>query len=65
MKSIVKGLLMGGLFFFLCYLLGSFNSTTFDISKWNESVRAGVSLMGGMFSIFIIIITFMVDRGKM
>lgn len=65
MKSIVKGLLMGGLCFFLCYLLGSFNSTTFDISKWNVSVRGGIALMGGMFSICIMFITFMVDRDKM
>jgi hypothetical protein len=37
--------------FSIIYLLGSFYSLSFDISKWNENTRSIVSVMGGFFSL--------------
>jgi len=39
--------------FLIAYLLGSFASATFDISKWEENTRHNVASLGGFFGIII------------
>jgi len=36
--------------FFLCYLLGSFASASFNVGTWGESSRAFVAFVGGIVS---------------
>jgi ABC-type multidrug transport system permease subunit len=38
--------------FFLCYLLGSFYSASFNIKEWEQDCRFFVSVIGGIVSIF-------------
>jgi hypothetical protein len=58
MKKIIKSILFGSIFFSLFYLVGSFGNHNFDISFWSEISLVCVSLFGGVFSLFLIIIIF-------
>lgn len=52
-KIAIRFLLITVFFFSLTFLLASFYSTTFDITKWKEETRAFVSIMGGSISLLI------------
>lgn len=37
--------------FFICYLLGSFYSASFNIKEWEEGCRFFVAIIGGIVSV--------------
>lgn len=51
MKTWLKSIALTLSLFFICYLLASFYSLSFDISKWTEGTRGVVSGGGGFFSL--------------
>lgn len=63
-KSLINSLLIGVFTFALFYLVASFYSVTFDISKWTENTRALVSIIGAMFSAISMVITFTINENK-
>lgn len=53
MKNIIYFTITFLFSFSLFYLLGSFYSVSFDISKWSDDARSIVSVIGGLFSFVI------------
>lgn len=52
-KNIFVGIILGALFFSLCYLMGAFFSASFGINNWDTFTRFVVSFLGGIISIMI------------
>jgi hypothetical protein len=48
----MKALLLFFTVFGLFYLMGAFYSASLDISKWSESTRENVVVIGGFLSVF-------------
>jgi hypothetical protein len=51
MLKLLKSFSLTLFIFSIIYLLASFYSLSFDISKWGENTRGIVSVMGGFFSL--------------
>lgn len=56
MKKFILATILGIYAFALWYIIGSFYSTTFDISKWTIETRAVISMFGGLTSFVSIVI---------
>jgi hypothetical protein len=57
-KKLIYSTITGIFVFTLLYLLASFYSVTFDISKWDKDTRALLSIIGGMFGAISMVIAF-------
>lgn len=53
LKKTFQFTLLALFLFSICYLLGAFIETSFDITKWHNGTRSGVGIMGGFFSLVI------------
>jgi hypothetical protein len=51
MKKLIWSLLVATIMFAFVYCLGAFYSISFDLTKWSESCRSLVTIMGGIFSL--------------
>lgn len=52
----IRSLALGLFFFFCCYLIGSFCSADFNILNWEQVARTSVGFIGGIVSIFIVVL---------
>lgn len=50
-RSVICGVAASVLLFGFIYLLGSFGSAEFNISKWDEFYRGSFAYLGGVLSI--------------
>ncbi len=58
-KNFIFSTLIGAFVFGLFYLLGSFYSVSFNLSKWTFGTIGFISIIGGIFAIFSMIIAFL------
>jgi hypothetical protein len=63
-KNLIYSTLIGAFVFALFYLLGSFYSTTFNISKWTSETIGLISTLGGMFGLISFAITFIFNLNE-
>jgi len=63
-KNFIFSTLIGAFVFALFYLLGSFYSVSFNISKWTLETKDFISVIGGMFALFSFVITFLFNLNE-
>jgi hypothetical protein len=63
-KNFIYSTLIGVFVFALFYLLGSFYSVSFDISKWTLETKGFISVIVGMFALFSFVITFLFNLNE-
>ena len=63
-KNFIYSTLIGAFVFVLFYLLGSFFSVSFDISKWTDGTRFIICYFGGFISMLCLIISFLYNLNE-
>jgi hypothetical protein len=63
-KNFIFSTLIGAFVFALFYLLGSFYSVSFNISKWDFATIGFISAIGGISAIFSMIIAFIFNLNE-
>lgn len=63
-KNLIFATLIGAFVFALFYLIGSFYSVSFNISKWTSETRNFISVFGGMFGLISFVIAFLFNVNK-
>jgi hypothetical protein len=58
-KNFIFSTLIGAFVFALFYLLGSFYSVSFNISRWTTETKGLVVVIGGMFALISFVIAFL------
>jgi hypothetical protein len=58
-KNFIFSTLVCAFIFALFYLLGSFYSVSFDVSKWTIETKGLVVTLGGMFALISFVIAFL------
>jgi uncharacterized protein HemY len=58
-KNFIFCTLVCAFVFALFYLLGSFYSVSFDVSKWTTETKGLVVTLGGMFALISLVIAFL------
>jgi hypothetical protein len=63
-KNFIYSTLIGAFVFALFYLIGSFYSVSFNISKWTFETKGFISTIGGIFALISFVISFLFNLNE-
>ena len=64
MRNLLFSLLAGCLAFFIIYLFGCFYNVTFDLSKFDDGSKTGITIVGGLAFLISFYIYFVISKER-